>query len=260
MSWISASLTLVLSLGMVHAAGGPAFARQSTVTKTEVRPFQVVWVEGNKVIVRGNDGAQEITVPDDFRFDVDGRQVSVRELKPGMKGTATITTTTTVTPVHVTEVRNGQVLRRVGNSLIIRDETGVRRYTEGEIAKRNVQMIRNGRPASFRDFREGDRLTATIVTEGPPEVVTEREVAAMLTTPEPAPQPAPRVTKRTTVTLKPGSAAANATSDAAAAPSGTTSARRLPRTASPLRLVGLLGAASVAIGAALTAVRRRRFV
>jgi hypothetical protein len=258
MSWISASLSIVLGLGMVHVVSGPAFARQSTVTKTEVRPFQVVWVEGNKVIVRGDQGAQEITVPDEFRFNVDGRQVSVRELKPGMKGTATITTTTTVTPVHVTEVRNGQVLQRTGNSLTIRDETGVRRYTEADVAKRNVQMIRNGRPANFRDFREGDRLTATIVTEGPPEVVTEREVEAMLTTPAPAPEPAPRVTKRTTVTLKPGSAAANATSDAAAAPSGTTSARQLPRTASPLPLVGLLGVASLAIGAVLTACRRRR--
>jgi hypothetical protein len=156
MNWINASLSVALSLGIVNLAGGTAFARQSTATKTEVRPFQVVWVEGNKVIVRGDEGAQEITVPDDFRFNVDGRQVSVRELKPGMKGTATITTTTTVTPVHVTEVRNGQVLRRLGNSLIIRDQEGVRRYTEADVARRNVQMIRNGRPASFSDFREAD--------------------------------------------------------------------------------------------------------
>ena len=37
--------------------------------------------------------------------------MSVRELKAGMKGTATITTRTTVTPVTVTEVKNGTVVR-----------------------------------------------------------------------------------------------------------------------------------------------------
>jgi hypothetical protein len=249
MNWINASLSVALSLGIVNLAGGTAFARQSTATKTEVRPFQVVWVEGNKVIVRGDEGAQEITVPDDFRFNVDGRQVWVRELKPGMKGTATITTTTTVTPVHVTEVRNGQVLRRLGNSLIIRDQEGVRRYTEADVARRNVQMIRNGRPASFSDFREADRLSATIVTEGPPEVVTEREVQAIVT----SPQTAPRVAQT------PGSLAASGTPEAAAT-SGPTSARTLPKTASPLPLIGLLGAGGLAMGAVLTALRRRSAV
>jgi hypothetical protein len=124
MSWINVSFSTLLSLSLVSLAGGTALAGQSTATSTEVRPFQVVWVDGNTVVVRGDQGAQEITVPDDFRFSVDGRQVSVRELKPGMKGTATITTTTRVTPVHVTEVRNAQVLRRAGNSLIVRGDDG----------------------------------------------------------------------------------------------------------------------------------------
>ena len=39
-----------------------------------------------------------MTVADDFRFNVDGKMLSVHELKPGMSGTATITTKTTVTP------------------------------------------------------------------------------------------------------------------------------------------------------------------
>jgi hypothetical protein len=61
---------------------------------TQVRKFEVVSVDGNKVVVKGQDGAKEYTVPEDFRFTVDGKQVSVHELQPGMKGTATITTTT----------------------------------------------------------------------------------------------------------------------------------------------------------------------
>jgi hypothetical protein len=47
------------------------------------------------VIVRGQNGAKEFTATEDQRFNVDGKQVSVHELKPGMKGTAKITTTTT---------------------------------------------------------------------------------------------------------------------------------------------------------------------
>lgn len=255
MSWISASLRVVLSLSVIGLAADTALARQGRTTQTEVRPFQVVWVDGNTVILRGDQGAQEITVPDDFRFTVDGRQVSVRELRPGMKGTATITTTTTVTPVEVTEVRNGEVLQVAGNSIMVREADGVRRYTEAQANQRNAQIIRNGRPARFRDLRRGDRLSATIVTSGEPEVVTEKEVEATLAA---LPAPAARVTKRATVAGSTPASADSASPGAAAAPSGA--ARTLPSTASPLPLVGLLGAVSLAIGSVLTARRRRRAV
>ena len=67
-------------------------------------------MDGNQLDVKLPEGTRELTVPDDFRFTVNGQQMSVHELKPGMKGTATITTRTTVTPVTVTEVKNGQVV------------------------------------------------------------------------------------------------------------------------------------------------------
>jgi hypothetical protein len=56
-------------------------------------------------------------------FTIGGKQVPVSEVKPGMSGTATITTTTTVTPVLVTEVRDGEVLQATGNSLLIKGRT-----------------------------------------------------------------------------------------------------------------------------------------
>ena len=86
-------------------------ASAQTTTTVDVRSFEVIAVDGNKLVVRDQKGTQEYTVPDDFRFTVDGKQMSVSELKAGMKGTATVTTTTTVTPVVVTEVREAQVLR-----------------------------------------------------------------------------------------------------------------------------------------------------
>ena len=39
---------------------------QHTRPSTEVKNFEVVSVDGNKVVVKGEQGAQEITVPDDF--------------------------------------------------------------------------------------------------------------------------------------------------------------------------------------------------
>jgi hypothetical protein len=47
----------------------------------DVRNFEVISVDGNKLVVRDERGTQELTVPDDFRFTVDGKKMSVSELK-----------------------------------------------------------------------------------------------------------------------------------------------------------------------------------
>src|SRR5688572_11772940 len=78
---------------------------QQTTTSAETKAFQVLAVEGNVLVVSLPEGTRELVVPEDFRFNVDGQQMSVRQLTVGMKGTATITTRTTVTPVTVTEVK-----------------------------------------------------------------------------------------------------------------------------------------------------------
>ena len=75
---------------------------QTAATTTETKKFQIIAVDGNQLVVRLPEGTRELTVPDDFRFNIDGNMLSVRELKPGMAGTATITTKTTVVPVTVT--------------------------------------------------------------------------------------------------------------------------------------------------------------
>jgi hypothetical protein len=237
---ISVCLISVLGLCMVSLVESNGSAQQTTAS-TEVKQFEIVSVDGNRVVVKGDQGAREITVPDDFKLTVDGQPVSVRDLKPGMKGTATITTTTTSTPVHVTEVRNGEVMQKTGNSIIVRGPNGIQMFTQGDVAKRGVKIMKDGRPIDITELNQGDRLTATIVTEGPPKVMTERQVQANLSSPAaPAAQAAPPA--------------------AATPPAGTaaTSGRRLPRTASALPVVGLLGAASLAVALILTARRRRR--
>ena len=130
---------LVAGLCALLSAGS---ASAQTTKSTEVKKFEVVSVDGNKVVVKGADGAKEITVPEDFRLTVDGKPVSVHELKPGMKGTATITTTTTVTPVTVTEVRNAEVMQVSGSSLLVKGANGFRMFSEGDVAKRGIKIYK----------------------------------------------------------------------------------------------------------------------
>jgi hypothetical protein len=238
---------LIVALGIAIAGlAGATVSAQTTTTGTEFKTFEVLVVDGNRVVVRGDNGVtQEITVPDDFRLTVDGNPVAARDLKPGMKGIARITTTTTVTPVSVTEVKKGKVLKVAGSSIIVRTDNDTRMFTQDEVNKRGVRINgRDGKPIQFSDLREGYELTATIVTQGPPHIMTQREVdAALASVPAPPRADAPARVASTNPT-----------------PSGTvppTPAPRLPKTAGPLPLFNLVGTAALVLAGILRTRRRR---
>jgi len=182
-----------LSRIVVMAALGLAFvgaASAQTTTNVDVRNFEVISVDGDKLVVRDQRGTNEYTVPADFRFTVDGKKMSVSELKAGMKGTATVTTTTTIKPVAVTEIREGVVLSAGPGYMIVRDAEGVRKkFTQDQLNQRGIQIFKDGRVMRVDDLKTGDTLSATIVTQVAPVVVTEQEVQATLaaSAAEPAP-------------------------------------------------------------------------
>jgi hypothetical protein len=231
----SAIVRSVFAAALVCAAAVASQA-QTTATSTETKTFEVLAVDGNQLVVRLPEGTRELTVADDFRFTVDGQQLGVRQLKTGMRGTATITTRTTVTPVTVTEVKNGTVAMQTGSSIIVRTDEGLKSFTQGDIDKRGVKIIRAGKPAQVSDFRQGDRLSATIITSMPPRVVTEQEVQATL--------------------AKAGPAGSSAPAGGASASASGGGARTLPKTASQWPLLGFASAISLAMGLALTLRRR----
>ena len=198
----------------------PAAAQQTTTRETT---FEIISVEGNTLVVRGSQGTREHIVPDDFRFIVGGKPLSVHDLKAGMKGTATITTTTTTRPVYVTEVRSGEVMDASGATVIVRGEKGFQMYGPGEIEKRGIKIYRDGKRVDLSDLRKGDRLSATIVTEGPPQVLTEQQVQATLAK-APPPPPAPAAPPPAAGSGSGGAPTAAAPPARAAAPPATAAA------------------------------------
>ena len=166
---------MAVVLGLAFAGAATA----QTTSKVDVRNFEVISVDGNNLVVRDERGTNELTVPPDFRFTVNGKKMSVSELKPGMKGTATVTTKTTVTPVFVTQVKDGVVLKAGPSTVEIRDDQGVRRrFTQDQLDQRGMQIIKDDKVIRVGQLREGDTFTAVLVTKAEPVVLTEKDVQA----------------------------------------------------------------------------------
>ena len=243
---------IVLTAAVVCVTAAGSLAQQQS-TSSETKTFEVLAVNGNNLVVRLPEGAKELMVPDDFRFVVDGQSLSVRQLQVGMRGTATITTRTTVTPVTVTEVRNGVVLQAAAGTIVVRTGDEIKRFSQSDVDKRGVQIMRDGKPAQVSDFREGDRLSATIITSRPPQITTEREVQATLARAEPRPGAPTRAPAPPPAALAPPPALASP--DLSPAPPVAAS-RTLPKTASSWPLVQFASILLLAVGLLLTGTRR----
>ena len=231
-------------------------ASAQTTTSTSTQKFEIISVTGNTLVVKGAEGTREITVPPGFMFTVDGKQLAVSQLKAGMSGTATITTTTTQRPVVVTEVRNVKIMQAYGNSVVVRAADGTfKLFTAEDAAKYKLKIIRNGQEIELQQVKAGDTITAHIVSEKPGVPLTEQQVNARLASlGQPPMSPAPAASPAARPSPSPAAAAAPAPSPAA--PAASPAPRTLPKTASQLPLLGLIGVLSLSLGATL-ALRRR---
>ena len=250
-----------LSVCAMVLAAGTASAQTQTRTSTTTK-FEVISVVGNQLVIRTPEGTKEYAVPEDFRFTVDGKSLSVHELKPGMAGTATVTTLTTSKTVQVTEVRSAKVMQAQGNSVILRAQDGTfKLFTSEDAARYKIQILKDGKPIEFQQLRANDLVTATFVTEKV-RTLTQQEVDARLAADAPAPAakpaatPAPTPAAASATTMGKPTPASGAM--AAPAPPPPTAPRTLPKTASPLPLLALVGMGLLAAGATMTFIRRRR--
>jgi len=252
--WVLAAAAVVAVL-----ASGVARAQETKSTRTV--NFEVISVDGSKVVYRTDGGAvKEVTLPPDFKFTVDGKEMTLADAKPGMKGTAVVTTTTKSEPVTVTEVKNGEVMAVAGNAIIVRGQNGLKQYTVNDVNDRNVTIYKDGQRVELSQLRPGDRLTATIITRHPPKTVTTNDIKATASSPAAAPAPA-----GSTASSSPASSAPASAEPASTQPSSGSSApahaaghhKKLPKTGSDLPLFAWLGGLSLAAGLALS-VRRLR--
>ncbi len=185
---LGGGLSLLLALALLSPIASQA---QTTVTNRESN-FEIIAVDGNKLVVRDQLGTRELTVPPDFRFTVNGKSLAVSDLHAGMKGTAVVTTTTIQRPVYVTTIKQGTVIYQTARSIQIKEDNGqVRKFTQNDVDARGIRLYMGDKPIFVSELKPGDRVTATIVSDGKPEILTSQEVNAQLAAEPVAAAPAP---------------------------------------------------------------------
>jgi len=166
---IAAGSTMVLVSGVAQQQL-PQTTRESIKGKTAVNTEQlkgtVEYVEGNHLVVRTADGnIREFNVPESRKFTIDGRDVTVHDLKRGTQLSATVTTTTTSVTDRTTTVGTGTVWWVAGKTVIITLPNGENRtYTVEDSFKFNVE---GNKTANVSDLKKGMKISAEKIVEEP---------------------------------------------------------------------------------------------
>jgi hypothetical protein len=244
-------------VGLILNANVSAQVQTSTYTTagqptTEVKVDRgtVLLVDGNDLVVKAEDGHLRhfANVPESARATVDGQQLGIHDLKPGMTLERTITTTTT--PQMITTVKHvtGTVWSvNPPSSVILTLEDGTNqafKIPDGQ--KFNI----DGQMTDAWGLRKGMKISATKVTEVPETVVDQQKE---ITGTNPPPDPPADLPILVLVVLPVDAPAPDPVpvQTAAVAPNA------LPKTASQLPLIGMLGFLALVSGLGLRAVRVR---
>jgi hypothetical protein len=207
-------------------------AHEPSTHQVSVERGEVVLVDGNDLVVKMEDGSLRHipNVPDSAKVEVDGKQMGIHDLQPGMKLEHTVTTTTTPRTITTVQSVTGQVWHvSPPTSVILKLEDGTNQkfsIPKGQKFKIDGQMV------DAWGLRKGMKVSATKVVEVP-EVLVSREKKLTGTMPPPAAPPADVPILVVFVQHVPSPAAAQPEMAAA----------ELPKTGSLVPLIGLLGLA-----------------
>jgi hypothetical protein len=240
-------VTLSLTLNaQVNTQTSTTSSGAPTVT-TSVERGEVVFVQGNHLIVKMDNGSLRDfpNVSESARVSVDGKQLGIHDLKPGMKLERTITTTTTPKTITTVQTVSGRIWRvnpPRSVTLTLDDNTN-QTFDIPKDQKFNV----NGQIVDAWGLKKGMTITATKVVEQPTTDVERQEyvsgsmpkqqASASVPTPPPPPPDQPILVAVVVPTPGPATPAA------------------LPHTGSILPLIGLLGFVSLAASLALRKFR-----
>ncbi len=234
-------IEIAMAVGIICIVfAGPSFAQVQTQQSTTAGPAskdvtvergEVVLVNGNDLVVKMADGTiRHISnVPESARVTVDGRQLGIHDLKPGMKLQRTITVTTTPQTVTTVQKVTGKVWYvNPPLSVILTLEDGTNQSFK---IPKGQKFDVNGEMVDAFGLKKGMVVTATKIVEVPETVVSQqRRVTGTM---PPPPQAPPADVPILVAVAKPMPAPAAAAEASAPA--------TLPKTASDLPLVGLLG-------------------
>jgi RNase P/RNase MRP subunit p29 len=225
----------------------PAGAPTKTVT---IKRGEIVYVSGNNVVIKMEDGTLRHfdNVPDTTTVTVDGKQLNVHQIKPGMiveKQTVTITSPKMITTVKTVSGTVWQVTPP--NSVILTLEDGKnQRFKIPKGQKFNI----NGQETDAFGLKKGMKIDAQMVVEQPETVVTQQsKLTGTMPPPPPAPKPDVPILVATTAPAPAPVEQPAATPEPAP--------QKLPKTASDLPLLGLFAIFSIALGLGLKALRLR---
>jgi hypothetical protein len=213
---------------------------------TSVEHGQVVMVSGNDLIIKMGDGqVRHFTAPAGAKVNVDGKDLTVSQLKPGMMLTRTITTTTIPKTVSTVRTIEGKVWYvNPPSTLILQFPDGPNKQYKVPAGQK---FMVDGQMQSVFHVKKGMNISATVVTDSPLTVQsTTRTVAGVAPPPPPPPPtlpPAPPANTEVVMLIE-------ESAPAPAAPVQTASAT-LPKTASYTPLIGVVGLLLLAAGFSL---------
>jgi len=221
---------------------------KASTHEVKVEHAEVVVVEGNDVVVKMEDGSIRhiANVPESARVTVDGREIGVHELKPGMHLSKTVTTSTTPKVITTTKTVTGKVWHvNPPLSVVLTMEDG----TNESFKIPNGQKFNvNGKMTDAFGLKKGMIVSATKVVEEPITVVEQKtKLAGRMPPPPPAPA-ADQPILVAVVTPVP----------AAPAPAAEAAPAALPKTGSELPLTELLGFLCLAGSGAVRLFRTAR--
>jgi hypothetical protein len=239
-------MAFTLSLGAQVQTQSSEQTTGSAKTVT-VEKGEVVYVSGNDLVVKMADGTIRHfpNVPESARATVDGKELGIHDLKPGMHLQRTITTTNTSKMMTTVQSVTGTVWKvNPPLSVILTLEDG--KNQQFKIPKGQKFNI-DGQTVDAWGLKKGMRISATRVVEAPVDVVTQ-QAKLTGTMPPPPPPPPPDVPILVVEEVPVPVEVAQATPAPAA----------LPKTASPVPLLGLLGLLSLASSLGLRTARKSR--
>lgn len=223
----------VISIAFATSMSAQVNTRSSTTSgqathEVTVEHGEVVLVRGNDLFVKMDDGTLRHfpNVPESARATVDGQQLGIHDLKPGMKLTRTITVTSTPKTVTTVQTVTGKVWHiNPPNMVILTLEDGTnQQFAIPQGQKFNV----DGRETDAWGLKKGMRISATKVVEVPEVHVHQtQQVSGKLPPPPPSVAPPPADAPILIAAAAPAPVLATPT--------------ELPKTGSLLPLIGLLG-------------------